>query len=1237
MADKINVQNIKDINKLSRDDIENLKTVDIVPLPSYETKRLCILRETKLLYTDNNDPDYDRYTSLTSRVLNIQHCSVTLIETNNVWYKSKIGFKYDSDLRNQSLASFTILPENADVFVIEDTFKDHTYKSICLTRGPPYIRFYAGAALIVEGVKIGSLCICDYRPRPDFNLQSRMNLMDFGAAISALIRERRRSIMNIDILDSLRETINNNTTNSNNNNNAFISMNNSISNSANNSGNNSSSNSSSTNSTTTNSSSTSPTNNITNALNISFPLRSPQLENKKIDDLIIESTDMLSTSTTPHIFAELSDDMKALTRKKPSTNTLYKEYVENTLDENENVDTRNLFDNIGNGVRCNIFEILDQSKKTIAEMSDKCNINWMLDRISLDSGQHICYPDVLSYLLTSTVTYFASKWSKIYVFIGFKKNNNIRNHKRSLHSHHSLPGVMDGRLSVEIRIKSPVSSFKKYLKKLKEFHRVTELIKTESIKAMLNKDDKSQSQTKVHSNVQSMSTSSNTSTNNLANVVSNKQPNDTNQPESEKQKSSSEEEQTYDKVQTRRLFKSKFDVLDDILREIGGSSRVTDFYEVIDDSSSIFSSSVNMTGNVKSVGQMKIKIPEPISYNKDNRINKITSHHKNMNVNKYKSMSIPKERSIEKSASGSIESPLDLSSNENSSKEDQIFSYSNISVSTLVTSPRVTPIKKSLSAISLASKLSRNSSKSNDGLKGDTGSVHSHSSNHNSIRSSSHSSKSSTDNSSHPTNSSNGGSTDQSIIAERLYDYSIPCVIAIPTPEMLKLAAQTQQKISELSIESLKLPVKETSYAFKYPSRFRLYHDVKETKVVVIITCVGANSATVDSKISITKKKNSTGSKVEKAITKELDTYTKSAREILLGTQTLVNSTDDHDPNSNINKVINILSNELEDTKPFLNHDSKVQSIADRSINTSIHKSSNQNLDNYLRLSATHPDAESHHLSQSNLPEDSDDDDKFPSDAKVDYVDNLVKLLKSQGYDVTVTHKAEEGIELLKWTKFDVAFVDITMKTIGEMSVLQVYHTWLQDPIAINRINVNSNTLIIGVSGPNSYTTTSMTTSTMLGPHTTTTTSNPTVTTSSSTLTPLQTSSYSTNPSASASVVTNKIHKYKSGKSILKSSSLLVDNMLPSVNVELLQYNAFNCGMHYYFHNPADDLNLLIYVMSVRRKYKKIDEVINVLDAKLTAFQNNTHDFSNVTSINISSMTSDVEDNNDDDNEMDYI
>jgi CheY-like chemotaxis protein len=185
-----------------------------VPVPENENERIKVLRQARLLDTDTADPTFDRFTSLTARLFEAPVALVSLVDVNRQWFKSKVGkglfalsghdfcnpccllgFGGTQGDRNHAFCSYTVLPQSSEVFVVEDALADPVFASNPFVTGPPHVSFYAGAALVVEGVRVGSLCIVDFKPRK-FSTKDRMNLLDLGSAVAELILERRRTFMN---------------------------------------------------------------------------------------------------------------------------------------------------------------------------------------------------------------------------------------------------------------------------------------------------------------------------------------------------------------------------------------------------------------------------------------------------------------------------------------------------------------------------------------------------------------------------------------------------------------------------------------------------------------------------------------------------------------------------------------------------------------------------------------------------------------------------------------------------------------------------------------------------------------------------------------------------------------------------------------------------------------------------------------------------------------------------------
>jgi len=73
---------------------------------------------------------------------------VTLVDVNRQWFKSKVGLDFIQTDRNSAFCAYTVLPQSPDVLVIADALSDERFSKNVLVTGFPFIRFYAGAALI---------------------------------------------------------------------------------------------------------------------------------------------------------------------------------------------------------------------------------------------------------------------------------------------------------------------------------------------------------------------------------------------------------------------------------------------------------------------------------------------------------------------------------------------------------------------------------------------------------------------------------------------------------------------------------------------------------------------------------------------------------------------------------------------------------------------------------------------------------------------------------------------------------------------------------------------------------------------------------------------------------------------------------------------------------------------------------------------------------------------------------
>ena len=74
------------------------------------------------------------------------------------------------------------------MFVVFDARTDPRFMNNPLVTGPPFVTFYAGAAIIVKGQKLGSLCIIDTKPREFFTPLETCLLFDFSIYFSNMLQ-----------------------------------------------------------------------------------------------------------------------------------------------------------------------------------------------------------------------------------------------------------------------------------------------------------------------------------------------------------------------------------------------------------------------------------------------------------------------------------------------------------------------------------------------------------------------------------------------------------------------------------------------------------------------------------------------------------------------------------------------------------------------------------------------------------------------------------------------------------------------------------------------------------------------------------------------------------------------------------------------------------------------------------------------------------------------------------------
>jgi GAF domain-containing protein len=132
-------------------------------LPPNESQRLTALWNLGILDTEP-EARFDRYTQVACSTFDVPTALVTLVDADRQWFKSHPRSDITETPRDESMCAHAIL--GADVFVVTDALNDDRFAdNPSVARGPRF-RFYAGVPLTLsDGIRIGTLCIMDHRPR----------------------------------------------------------------------------------------------------------------------------------------------------------------------------------------------------------------------------------------------------------------------------------------------------------------------------------------------------------------------------------------------------------------------------------------------------------------------------------------------------------------------------------------------------------------------------------------------------------------------------------------------------------------------------------------------------------------------------------------------------------------------------------------------------------------------------------------------------------------------------------------------------------------------------------------------------------------------------------------------------------------------------------------------------------------------------------------------------------------
>ena len=156
-------------------------------MPERETERLAALRHYRLEIT-GREPEFDRIARQVTDLFEVPIGLVTLVLDDNQRFLGACGIEISGMPRDIAFCSYALLGQT--VLVVPDARADPRFARNPLVTGPPGIRFYAGAPLILApGLVAGSLCAIGSEPK-EFGEKERRQLFALAETVMDLIRHR---------------------------------------------------------------------------------------------------------------------------------------------------------------------------------------------------------------------------------------------------------------------------------------------------------------------------------------------------------------------------------------------------------------------------------------------------------------------------------------------------------------------------------------------------------------------------------------------------------------------------------------------------------------------------------------------------------------------------------------------------------------------------------------------------------------------------------------------------------------------------------------------------------------------------------------------------------------------------------------------------------------------------------------------------------------------------------------
>lgn len=153
------------------------------PVAAEDAERISKLKKYQVL-NNNEEPAFARLTELAKLFFNMPVVAITFMDEETQYLKSLHGLDgICTTSRKVAICNYTVLSD--EVLVLPDLTEDSRFSQNPLVTEAPYLRFYAGAPIIMQEdgktYRLGSLCLMDMQAHHDFTDNDADILAQFAA------------------------------------------------------------------------------------------------------------------------------------------------------------------------------------------------------------------------------------------------------------------------------------------------------------------------------------------------------------------------------------------------------------------------------------------------------------------------------------------------------------------------------------------------------------------------------------------------------------------------------------------------------------------------------------------------------------------------------------------------------------------------------------------------------------------------------------------------------------------------------------------------------------------------------------------------------------------------------------------------------------------------------------------------------------------------------------------------